>query len=321
MMEAVASRGRIRYVGEVVPLSEEVAQASVILVAPDAQGDPVPIGTGFFVGMPGPVAAIGVSYVVTAAHVVRFAPKTYIRVSRNDGAPEDLPVPQWEFHDDGESDVAVAPVNLNVAFYRYRMLPLVMFMDESAPELKLGDDVYFIGLLAPVKSMHRQNVPMVRSGTVGRLYQDGVLVKWPDGTEHSMTAHLVDCRSHSGFSGSPCYVQFPLRGRLNQRVPGIDTFLLGLITGHLDDLGADLSIKNTGVVLVTPVEAIRHVLMQEPFASIRAAAEKLYRHDHPPVQEVAVMDSSSKPPEFERFEDLTRKLVNTPKPPKESEPN
>jgi len=115
--------------------------------------------------------------------------------------------------------------------------------------------------LANVTAMHTENVPIVRSGTLGRLHQTGVRILWPDRTTHSITAHLIDCRSHQGFSGSPCYVQLEPRGRTDVRE--WDTYLLGLITGHLDELGAEQRVQNSGVGLVTTVEAICQVLMQE----------------------------------------------------------
>jgi hypothetical protein len=282
---------RLYYVGEQVPIPELVAQASVMIIAEDRQGRHVPIGTGFLVAMPGPAPETASEYLVTAAHVVRFCPKTFVRISLHNADPIDLPIPKWIFHDDDETDVAVSPIRLDQGFHNFKMIPIEMFLDELSPELHLGDDVYFVGLLNNIKSMHGQNVPMVRSGALGRLYQDEVLIKWPDLTVHSMTAHLVDCRSHSGFSGSPCYVQFPSRGRVNA-VAGQDTYLLGLITGHLDELGVDKSVKNTGVGLVTPVEDIRHVLMQEAFVKDRQVHEEMYRQSHPDPQEVAVMDSA-----------------------------
>jgi hypothetical protein len=254
-------------VGEPVPLSATNVDATVMIVAPGKDGRNIPVGTGFVVATQGPTSAKGFGYVVTAAHVVRFATSSYVRLSLRGGQVSDWSVPEWTFHDDGETDIAVAPISLDQRKVRHRPTHIEPDIDENRPLPRLGEVVYFVGLLANIESMHPENVPMVRSGTLGRLYQEGVEIKWPDQTVHSMTAHLIDCRSHSGFSGSPCYVQLEPRGRTDLR--GWDTYLLGLITGHLDEIGVDQRVNNTGIGLVTPVEDIWHVLMQEELVEHR----------------------------------------------------
>jgi len=283
---------RIRYAGETVPLSEVYAEASVMIVAPDSSGDMHPIGTGFLVAMPGPAPGTAHEYVITAAHVVRFAQQTHVRLSRVAGGTEDLPVDRWVFHDDGETDVAVVPVRLSQSEYQFKMVPIEAFLDEHPIRPLLAEDVFFVGVLEHVKSMHDQNVPMARSGTLGRLYQDGVEVRWPDGTHHRLTAHLIDCRSHRGFSGSPCYLQVNPRAYpdLQDRQ---DTFLLGLITGHLDEIGVQKT--NAGVGLVTPVEDIRHVLMQPELAEPRNREFAAHEARYPAGSEAAIMDLGRPP--------------------------
>jgi hypothetical protein len=97
--------------------------------------------------------------------------------------------------------------------FRYKIIVIDSDLDPNRHQPRLGDVVYFVGLLANIKSMHVENVPMVRSGTLGRMFQRDVRIKWPDATIHSMVFHLIDCHSHQGFSGSPCYVQPEPRGR------------------------------------------------------------------------------------------------------------
>src|ERR1039458_1003282 len=272
-------RRTIYCAGEVVPLSETNVDAAVMIVAPGKGGDRLPIGTGFVVAVGSPIEGKGFGYVVTAARVVRFVASSFVRLSLHSGQMQDLPVPKWTFHDDDETDVAVVPISLNREVHRH--LPTLVEPDvaEDRPRPRLGEVVYFVGLLANVKAMHSENVPMVRSGTLGRLYQEGVQIRWPDDTIHSMVAHLIDCRSHQGFSGSPCYVQLEPRGRTD--VHDWDTYLLGLITGHLDELGVDLAVQNSGVALVTPVEDIWHVLMQEDLVKHREQQIEQHEHEHP----------------------------------------
>jgi hypothetical protein len=273
-----------------MPLSDDYALASVMITADVHETGVEPIGTGFLVAIEGPEPNTAFEYLVTAAHTVRFLDHTFFRLIRQNGDTEDIHVDHWTFHDDDETDIAVSEVFLQQTHNQFRFVPEVVFADGHDLSIKLGEPVYFVGLLANIRSMHDLNVPMVRSGSIGRLNQAGVRVRWPDMTEHIMTAHLIDCRSHSGFSGSPCYVQLDPRAYPNSA--GIDTYLLGLITGHLDEVGVDNRIANTGVGLVTPVEAIRHVLMQDVFLNRRRY--ELERHQK--ITEVTAGDPSSEGP-------------------------
>jgi hypothetical protein len=206
-----------------------------------------------------------------------------------------MPISEWIFHDDDETDVAVVPIQLSQSTYQFKVVPISGFLDETGVRPHLAEDVFFVGVLENIKSMHDQNVPMTRSGTLGRLYQDGVIIRWPDTSYHRMTAHLIDCRSHRGFSGSPCYIQINPQTYPELNDPQ-DTFLFGLITGHLDELGVEQI--NSGVGLVTPVEEIRHVLMQQKLVDNRIMSVADYLAQHPPQPEAAVMDAG-RPPEPE----------------------
>jgi hypothetical protein len=194
----------------------------------------------------------------------------------------------------------------------------------------LGDRVYFLGLLAlpAARGMAERNVPMVRSGTIGAMYQDEIPLEWPDGTIRKIQAHLIDCRSYGGFSGSPCFFQRddqPTGMKEGVRTRGTTTFLLGLISAHFDDftspktrgdiaeLGSIRIPINTGVGIVTPAERIVEVIEMPEFKDERERAEA-ERKRRP--EEGATLDTTRES-EFERFEDLARKLVNTPKPEKD----
>jgi hypothetical protein len=273
-----------------MPLSESNVEVVVMVVSPNPAGENVPIGTAFFVTVRGPAPNYGFGYVVTAAHVVRSSPQSFVRMSLIHGSTEDIPIAEWTFHDDSETDVALAPIFLDQARYRFTAIAIESDVVESRPKPRLGETVYFIGLLSNIKSMHSENVPMVRSGTLGRLFQEDVKIKWPDQSIHTMTAHLIDCRSHQGFSGSPCYIQLEPRGRLDV-APTQDTFLLGLISGHLDELGVDQSIRNSGVGIVTPVEDIWHVLLQDEHVQQRRTQSDQYRLHHPEVLVTPTVDS------------------------------
>jgi hypothetical protein len=131
------------------------------------------------------------------------------------------------------------------------------------------------------------NIPMVRAGIIGRLWQDRLPVRrHPEDETKYITAHLIDCRSFAGFSGSPCFVQQAIGYQAR-------TGLLGLMGGHFDDwmgarertgLSADGKDKwtvsddleapvSTGVGYVIPVEFISETLMLPELVDDRRAEE------------------------------------------------
>lgn len=271
---------------------------------PDGTTALVPIGTGFLVTMPSDVhfSFQTFYYVVTAGHVARGARSPHIRANTlmfPDPDPEtvDLAIPEWHFHP--FADVAVAPVTAE-GVWMTSILPHsfadqhidrrkfnVSEVDDRQHRPGLGDRIYFIGLLADVPSM-AQNLPLVRSGNIGALYQKGVPVEHPDGTrsEYKHEVHLVDCRSFGGFSGSPCFVQYDYlaRNRMGEIEALVDkTLLLGLVSGHLDQweearvegdiLGSVRARANSGVGVVIPSEYIRETLELEELVEDRKRSD------------------------------------------------
>jgi hypothetical protein len=261
----------------------------------DGVGEGRAVGTSFFVMVPSETdPSPGWLYAVTARHVVESGHDTWLRMHWSDGRLDELPVQAWISHP--EADVAVSlmdRVGVDCAWVQTND-----FLDARPEDRRprLGDPVYFIGLLAIVQAMADANIPIVRSGSLARMNQAAMSLRHGRGdqtwtTSHEM--HLIDCRSHAGFSGSPCFVQFqpvshltePLRLDSTYRdILQPETLLLGLISGHMEDM-AELqgtgeladdqmigSIRfpvNTGVALVTPVERIRECLMIDEVAAER----------------------------------------------------
>ena len=290
------------------------------------------IGTGFHVGMPSEAfpKALTYGYVVTAKHVIQGEAQTWVRVNVMHGPPEDIPVPRWYVHD--EADVAVAPMG-HVKGRRIRFVPDEAFVDKWAWNPQLGDRVYFIGLLSGIESMEQGNVPMVRAGTLGRMYQDGIPVKRPDETIDHVSGHLIDCRSIGGFSGSPCFIQATTT-RFVTWPTGPDTLeggpqereeiaLLGMVTGHFDEWqkakttgdfdGTVESVANRGVGIIVPAEAIRQVIEgdQDLIKQRKARDAKGLEKE----ETAATLDSAAESAAFRR-EDFMRDLRKIKKQPK-----
>lgn len=325
---------RVRYVGEWMPLEDYYPYSVVFVLAPrkgdDQSEQMLPIGTGFLVSCADPDdGSIRFQYVVTASHVVANGSPTSVRVKSGTDGFLDLPVADWVHHP--EADVALAPFKgLGLKFSVSVETELFVGSDDTeAWEPELGERVYFLGLFDKFRAMGERNIPMVRSGCVGALFVTDVPIGPPENRRH-VTAHLIDCRSYAGFSGSPCFVQRDtlrpeVLARKTTELPQRDTMLLGIVSGHFDMWGAarltgDIPLEpgsvevpvNSGVGVVTPAQAIKELMDMD---EVRADRERVSRErkERAAKDEGATLDTGDDS-EFERFENLTRKLVNTPKP-------
>ena len=281
-----------------MPLNDQFPKAVAFVVGwrKDPTGSLVQtaIGTAFFVAVPNTSGDAGWICAVTARHVIEMETQTWLRVRAKDGSIQLITTTPWVQHP--SADVAVAhmpsPDTLDI-----KWLTMTDFLDLSPTMPALGDPVYFIGLLAMAGSMVAENVPMVRSGTLGRMYQEGVPLQRGDGTISHHVVHLIDCRSFGGFSGSPCFAEFrvpPRPGLAGVFIGGLsalpETKCIGLISGHFDDLAKVRAIEeladdpvvkairfpvNTGVGIVTPIEKVRECLMDGSLVAMRQLAEAM----------------------------------------------
>jgi hypothetical protein len=182
----------------------------------------------------------------------------------------------------------------------------------------LGQTIYYIGMFHPL------NRPMARSGTIGAIFQSGI----PHSKgRYTFNAHLVDCRSYQGFSGSPCFAEVPILhsdlpppdGSSDDRVLAIGylALLCGMFTSHFSDEGSAEAggvVSRYGVGVMLPSSLIQQALQTDDMREERLMADKKKQAEAeaatPPLQD-AGMHSDDDP--SSRFEDLTRKLVQVPK--------
>lgn len=253
----------------------------------EPKAEPSLRGTGFLVGFRSEVdPGQGWVYIVTAAHVVRPLIAALVRMNKPDGSVADHVIDEWLFHP--TDDIAVArfpPPYSNYEFYAVEAKDLVGTAEPQRPP-EPGADVYIAGLLQVVPAMGEQNIPMVRTGSIGALYQDNIPMRLPDDTLLKVHGHLIDCQSFGGFSGSPCFVRY-ISGRGETEEMGLSypiqsTLLLGMIGGHFD-LKASVGLPEgagnlkipvaAGVAVVYPAEAIKEVLDRQELAQERAELE------------------------------------------------
>jgi hypothetical protein len=219
------------------------------------------------------------------------------------GSLRDERIDNWVHHP--RYDIAVARLQDDTEVDGIAV-PIATFTDEAS----LGDTVFFIGLLRNLAPMAEAGVPIVRSGTVGRMWQQTIPAR--TGLTHTeLTGHLIDCRAYQGMSGAPCFVQHsypvlvPVPGSAD---PGLRTWNLrhltlffGMIAAHFDDLetlvtpdAGDASLQgvrtkvHTGVGVVTPASFIREALDDEELIELRRQADS---------QEAARRSSKSGTPE------------------------
>lgn len=138
-------------------------------------------------------------------------------------------------------------------------------------DLSLGAQFHYVGLLAPL------GIPMARSGTIGALDVVGIQHDSP----YEYPAHVVDVRSYGGFSGSPCYVEYPMANlkpidpetfpimlphNFEEKPLGPLAFLhlfCGMFTEHFSDRRMSGFASNLGTGVVLPADLIIEELMTD----------------------------------------------------------
>ncbi len=286
------------------------------------------VGTAFFVAYPSPVLppGLGWPYLVTAKHVIdgiRLHSSdgiVHVRVNLVSGGIADvemqdtdwvLPPEDWSEY----VDVAVANWVRTPQPVRFKTVPLVSFVDDEAIQrenIGLGDELLITGLFVN-HSGTGQNLPIARMGNIAAMPEEPVETR-----EGRMQAYLVEARSIGGLSGSPVFVDTG-HGRYNKYGAEIAFtrrfHLLGLMRGHWErerDLEdpEEAELVNKGIAIVVPSQKIRDMLEQPRLQKERREDEEKAVSGGLPTSDSANDES----PEFERFEDLTRKLSHTPKP-------
>jgi hypothetical protein len=307
---------------------DQLLDCVCFLCTRDASGAIRVGGTAFFVSVPAvEVPGAQFVYLVTAAHCITSANESGdtlgLRLNMRDGGTTFADVSQlgWTSPDSDGPDVAVSsplPSDLSSRGLDYKSVPHAMFLTEeiiTEKDIGVGDELLVTGLF-----FHRigreRNHPIVRSGIIAAMPSEP-LTDENSGLEYH--AYLAEVRSIGGLSGSPVFVRLG-PGRTAGGITnlgGPTYYLLGLIRGHWKrglyhaaDFGtSEFESMNTGIALVTPLTDALTVLESEAFVKHRKQEEREFQKQSTPTKDSLVTEDS----EFERFEDLARKLVNTPK--------
>lgn len=289
-------------------VAPRVPNCVVFVGAQPEDGDPVYAGTAFLLMRKSAVLPnLGISYVVTAAHVIRGLQRAGVEtilIFLNRKGGERQPVrtraTDWHFHPtDWTVDVAVHMMPVQ-ALEGHDYWPLdaaatpQFFADHG---LGVGEDIVMAGLFSEVPGETRFR-PIVRVGNLASWADELVPAELIDAqgntSRAAIRAYLVETRSMGGLSGSPVFIHPGSGMRLG--APVIDSghcALLGLMQGHyqpepkqassiadtavtrvLNARDAEIRAFNMGIGLVVPVELISEVVHQPRLLEMATAAER-----------------------------------------------
>lgn len=318
---------------ELMRVSEELLDSVIFLGTEASSGKVTLRGTAFLISVPSERVPNGsFTYLVTARHNIRKAEASgeqfVLRVNMKDGNAETVVIDglRWFSPENDASDIAVSSmVGDLVDHISYRRIPRVMFATEEAIDkhsIGVGDPLICTGLFVHHYG-RRRNIPIIRSGNIAAM-PDEPLTDRDSGLDYH--AYLAEIRSIGGLSGSPVFVELGVGRQVEGSVnfSRIDRFLLGVVRGHWKkdefDSAADFAADeqeelNSGIAIVTPITDALEILDGEDFLKARKRSDDAYLKANAPTEDSAAVELQGDS-EFDRFEDLTRQLVNTPKPDK-----
>lgn len=270
---------------------------------------------------------LGHFYVVTARHVI-VGGATWVRLSMVDGTVDTYEVPEksWIPHPFGDDVTAAPMMPLEENLHDVRSVPADIFLTEEHLANGLigpGDETFFIGRLASADGGAR-NQPSVRFGNLSMLPVP-ILNRT---TGIRQLSFIVEARSLGGYSGSPVFAYnsgtVTHKGRI-ERTDDSELFLLGIDWCHLNDWqevlreDQETAVKpprwvrgNTGMAGVVPTWKLTE-LLKEPILKKQRDKDETELLERLKSSAEGTPDSDIPDNEFDRFENLARKLANTPK--------
>lgn len=250
-------------------------------------------GSGFLVGMPSRHEGHFYPHVVTNAHVIDSGNR-YVRLNNKADGTTVLSTKPEDWVISPDDDLAVLgtyfPAEADAV-----SLGNDMFLDERCEiegwPIYPGDEVYFYGRFVGHDGKQR-NAPVMRFGSIAMMPDREAPIRV---NNREQVAFLVECRSLSGFSGSPAFVRLadtrrPAPNTPRPRpglIPNSSQFL-GVDCGHFPSWSNVYNSKdkhskkyehmfvetNSGIAVVIPAWRLHHLLNQEPLVSEREAEER-----------------------------------------------
>jgi len=244
------------------------------------------------------------TFMLTARHVAQQleGKKFYVRANKLNGETENVefgPGTKWWYHPHDEKYVdSAATFWPHVPELDVKVIPVGMFTNEEIIKnhrIEVGDEVFITGLFTKTAETTR-NIPIVRIGTVAMI--PGEKLPFKDGL---IEAHLIECRSIGGLSGSPVFVRETLEiqsgirlkagkflNTTNDSYPeqsfdkevfyGVGRFyFFGSTVGHWDlqnFTAIQSEAVNMGISPVVPASKIRELILQDRIIELMKARTK-----------------------------------------------
>jgi hypothetical protein len=186
-------------------ISDEVALCSIYLYPSeqDAKAGTDTGGSGFLVHVNSTNPYFCHLYAVTNKHVID-AGCTVIRMNLKAGGIDTVPTirSKWYEHPSGD-DVVVLPIDISDSFNYWSVGTDTFIGPEiiDAYRLGYGDEAYLIGRLITHEG-RQKNAPVIRFGNISLMADPDEPITCNGRTQEGF---LVECRSLSGFSGSPVF--------------------------------------------------------------------------------------------------------------------
>jgi hypothetical protein len=266
---------------------QEIKKSVSFIYSYDEKQNPVPIGTGFFVGVKMHNTDQFHVYFVTAKHVVqdkqkKYLSKIFLRLNQLNGDAGLIPLNDLTFieHDDNDVDLAIFNYLPDQKKYDFRFVQDELIASKDVIEkhkIAEGDEVFFAGLFTSHIGQKR-NQPITRFGKVALMSEEKIEWREPEYPAKLMDLYLLECQSFGGNSGSPVFFHLdPLRNLQELNDGRSKTFLAGIMTGSflqgsqiqiLQTSPNLISLQNLGIAAVTPAYKLHEILCsQHPIAS------------------------------------------------------
>lgn len=268
-----------------VGIDPKYLQATIYLYpSASAARDGVSVGgSGFILGVMSPDSSLICRYAVTNKHVIDGGCKV-IRTNMPDGSLRIVETAPEAWTCALDDDLAVAEFDGPAAGC---IVMDEVFLEEDCKidgwPIFPGDEVFLYGRLVTHDGQQR-NRPVVRFGNISMLPDGDSPVKVG---EREQVAFLVECRSLSGFSGSPAFVHLA-QPRLTEQRGWIPSGLrfLGVDCAHIPfwsqarespridapRISETFVETNTGISVVIPAWRLRALINDDTLATTRETA-------------------------------------------------
>jgi hypothetical protein len=270
----------------------QIKKCVTFIFVKNENGQYVPNGTGFFVGVKTKQDPnLSYNYLVTAKHVLQdkngnFYSSIGIRSNTHDGSSKLSEISMSEViiltHSDKDVDIALFHCTPNVEVFDYLSIPEEIITTKNSIktlEIEEGDEVFFAGLFTSHIGQKR-NQPILRFGKVALMSDEKIEWKVDDNPSKFLDLYLLECQSFGGNSGSPVFFYLnSLRKPEKLQIGSPEIYLAGVMTGSflnpnpvasIETKESFYSLQNVGIAAVTPCYKLHEILFSEIAEKIRS---------------------------------------------------